>query len=161
MNNLLKTVIQKMKPAKSVIFSNVAEGTHLGGTLTYSASAAISGKYLFGQQTPTQGQIALAGSGNTSTGARAIGVITDEASAAGDPVAVSLVGAACGTLKALAGGAISVGDLITADINSRAVSFTAMASGAGTFYIYGIALNAAVSGECIEFVATAGLTQTK
>ena len=156
---MIKQLLNRMF-MKTIILSNSADGTHADGKMSYAAQAAISNKYCFGKLTTTAGQIALAGSGNTSTGARAIGVISDEADAANDYVGVSIIGEG-GTLKALASGSIAIGDFITSDASSQAVSFTAMSGGAGTFYIYGIALTAASAGDRVEFVATPGLTQTK
>ena len=153
--NLLKRLM-----AKSITLSNVAEGIHSEGRVTYTAAAAIASKYLFGKLTSNVGEIAVSGAGNTSTGARAIGVITDEADAAADPVSVSLIGATGSTLKVLAGGTIAAGDLITADANSKAVTVASQPTSA-TYYVYGIALIAGASGDVVEFVPTPGVTLTK
>jgi hypothetical protein len=147
-----------MMPSQVFILSNVAEGTHPNGNLTYTASTAISSKYLFGAQTTTARQIALAGSGNTSTGTRAIGVVTDEADSAADPVNVQILGSSGSTMKALAGGTIAIGSTITSDSSSMAVAVSAQS--AGTYYVYGIALNAAAAGDYVEFTPVVGVTQT-
>lgn len=148
-----------MKSNETIILSNVAEGVHAQGNITYSAASVISSKYLFGKQTTSANQIDLAGSGNTSSGARAIGVITDESEAAGDPVNVTVLGASGRTMKVQAGGTIAIGDLLTADSTSKAVAFSAQAT--GTYYIYGIALNAATSGGLVEFAPVAGVEKTQ
>lgn len=159
---MFKKLLQKlMKAPKTLILSNaIADGIHEPGRVTYTAAAAITSKFLFGRQTTTLGEIALSGSSNTSTGARAVGVITDEAEAAGDPVSVSLIGATGSTLRAVAGGNIAVGDLVTANASSQAVSFASQPASA-TYFVYGIAITAATSGTLVEFIPTPGLTQTK
>ncbi len=142
----------------TLILSNVAEGVHAEGRMTFTASSAISAKHLFGKPGSSAGQIALAGSGNTSTGSRAIGVITDEAEEIGDAVSVSLMGASGSTLRALAGGAISIGSLLTSNTDSKAVDVALQST--GTYYVYGIALNAASSGGIVEFIPCVGVTQS-
>mgnify|MGYP001213454239 CR=1 FL=1 len=157
---MLKKIIQNLM-RKSIILSNtVPDGIHGEGRVTYTAAAAISTKFLFGKQTANVGEIALSGSSNTSTGARAVGVICDEADAAGDHVSVSLMGATGSTMKVLAGGTFAVGDLVTANASSQAVTFASQPTSA-TYYIYGIAITPAVSGERVEFIPTPGVTATK
>ena len=157
---MIKQLIKHLM-RKSLIMANVAaDGIHGEGRVTYTAAAAISTKFLFGKQTTNAGEIALSGSSNVSTGARAIGVITDEADAAGDPVSVSLIGATGSTMKVLAGGTFAIGDLVTANSSSQAVSFASQPTSA-TYYIYGIAIAPAVAGDRVEFVPTPGLTQSK
>lgn len=136
------------------IASNVAGGTH-DGNVTRLAESPLASKYLFGALGTTDTDITAAGSGDTT---RAIGVITDEAASAGDPVNVALLGAVPGTQLALAGATISAGDQLTADANSRAVSATTQP--AATYHIYGIALKDTAAGELVEFVATPGHTLT-
>lgn len=157
---MLKKILKHMM-RKTIILSNVVpDGIHGEGRVTYTAAAAISTKFLFGKQTANVGEIALSGSSNVATGARAVGVIGDEADAAGDPVAVSLMGATGSTLKVLAGGTFVVGDLVTANSSSQAVTFASQPASA-TYYIYGIAITPAASGERVEFIPTPGVTATK
>ena len=157
---MLKNIIKRIM-RKTMILSNVVpDGTHGEGRVTYTAAAAIATKFLFGRQTTNVGEIALSGSSNTSTGARAVGVITDEADAAGDHVSVSLMGATGSTLKVLAGGNFVVGDLVTANTSSQAVTFASQPTSA-TYYIYGIAITPAAAGERVEFIPTPGVTATK
>lgn len=127
------------------------KGTHSEGNITFTAATAIKEHYLFG--TLTNGKVSLAGAENKT---RAIGVITDCASA-GDPVNIQVMGSNAGTMKVLAGSPIAVGDLITADSNSRACSYEA--SKTASHFIYGIALCNASSGECVEFTPVSSIHQ--
>ncbi len=151
---MIKQILKAMASRRTLILSNVATGIHAGGNITYLASAAISSKYLFGAAASTEGQIALAGSANTSSGKRAIGVITDEADAAGDPVNVTILGAAGATMKVTAAESITVGSLLTSNSASKAVKLSGQS--AGTYFVYGIALTAAAAGELVEFAPTPG-----
>lgn len=144
---------------KNLIIANTSPaGTTPGGQRTYLAEAAITSKFLFGQQGTAANEINLAGSGDTTSGARAIGVITDEGGEH-DPVNVALLGATGSTMKVTAGGSISVGDLLTSNADSKARDYSDLT--AGTYHIYGIALTAAASGELVEFLPTIGLEKTK
>ncbi len=155
---MLKTILHWIRSHRTVILSNVAPGIHSGGNKTYLASTAIASKYLFGAAAATEGQIALAGSADTTSGTRAVGVITDEADAIGDPVNVTILGAAGATMKVQAAETITVGALLTSNSASKAVKLSTQS--AGTYYVYGIALTSAAAGELVEFAPTPGLTQT-
>lgn len=128
------------------------KGTHSEGNITFTAATAIKERYLFGALTNGATiKVSPAGAGNKT---RAIGVITDSASA-GDPVNMQVMGSNAGTMKVLAGSSITAGDLITADSNSRACSYEA--SKTGSFFIYGIALSDASAGECVEFTPVSSI----
>lgn len=157
---MLKQILKRLMPKRIILSNAVQDGIHEPGRVTFNAAAAITSKYLFGKLTSNTNEIALSGSSNVSTGARAVGVITDEADAAADPVSVSLMGATGGTMRALAGGTFAVGDLVTANASSQAVTFASQPASA-TYYIYGIAITPATSGTLVEFIPFAGVTATK
>ena len=78
-----------------------------------------------------------------------LGICTDEAAAAEDLVNVALLGAAPGTLKAVAKSAITMGDFIQSNGDGKVITLKATT---GTWYIIGRALQAAAAdGDIIEF----------
>ncbi len=127
---------------RKIILSNVAEGTH-SGNITKNADDVISQKYLLGKLTTT-GTIAVAGENDTP-----IGVITDEATQAGEIVNVALLGAS-DTLKMVAGGAITAGSIIVPASDGK---IQAIPEQAGTYLQIGIALNDAASDGFVECVS--------
>ena len=79
-----------------------------------------------------------------------LGIITDEASTAGETVAVELLGAIPGTIRAVAAGAVSAGEAVYTAASGRVQS---LPSAAGTYYQVGVSLTAAAaSGDEIEII---------
>jgi hypothetical protein len=78
-----------------------------------------------------------------------IGICTDEASAAELPVNVSLFGQT-GTLKCLLGGTVAAGDELAATTGGAVIK---LPTATGTYYPFGRALQAGVSGDIIEFAS--------
>src|SRR5688572_227726 len=90
---------------ETVLLANIAEGTHEGG-ITKFADAAITERWLLGKVGSASDRVAVCGASDTP-----IGVITDEATAAGDGVSVSLLGSSRGTVRMVASAAIAQGAL--------------------------------------------------
>lgn len=126
----------------TVRLANIAEGTHEGG-ITKFADAAISERYLLGKIGSSSDRVAICGASDTP-----VGVITDEASAAGEAVSVSLLGSARGTVRMVASAAIVQGALLEPAASGRVQT---LGAGAGTHHVVGRALDAAsAAGDVIE-----------
>jgi len=122
--------------------ANIAEGTH-DGNLTKFADAAITERYLIGKVGSNAERVAVAGAGDAP-----LGVITDEATAMGDPVNVALLGSNRGTLRMVASGAIAQGALVEPTASGR---IQTLGASAGIHHIVGRALDAALgAGDAIE-----------
>lgn len=129
------------------------QGTHDKGLMTFFAGAPITHRYLFGSFfgpyiIPTEGKKFWA-----------IAIICDTAQK-DEIVAAQIMGSNGSTMKVLAGGPISPGDLITANNFGRAVNYQ-LEDEPGTYKIYGIALSSATSGQCVEFTPTLGFQLSK
>lgn len=123
--------------------ANIAEGTHPNGNITKAVDAAITERFVLGKVGSASDRVAVCGAADTP-----IGVITDEAAAAGDLVTVALLGRTTGTVKMVASGAISQGALVEPAASGRVQS---LGVGAGTHHVVGRALDAAgAAGEVIE-----------
>jgi len=132
---------------------NSSQGTHDKGLMTFFAGAPIKQRYLFGSFfgpyiIPTEGKKFWA-----------IAVICDVGEK-DEIVAGQIMGSNDSTMKVLAGGPISAGDLITANNFGQAVNFQ-LEDEPGSYRIYGIALSRAQSGQCVEFTPTLGLQLSK
>ncbi|MDR0727680.1 MAG: DUF2190 family protein [Puniceicoccales bacterium] len=128
-----------MKKEKQIIFANVAEGTH-EGNITFLAAAPISTAHVL---------VALQGNAvhPTAAGELPIGVVTDEAEAAEDPVNVQLLGGGSTTLISAAG-PISSGTFVVGTANGKIIP---LPSTSGTHRVVGIALSTAtMAGEMVE-----------
>ncbi|MBO7391128.1 MAG: DUF2190 family protein [Verrucomicrobia bacterium] len=122
------------------------ENARHGYAITKYSTGSISQRWLLGQLHTDTTQIkpcALAS-------AMPLGIITDEASAAGETVAVELLGAIPGTIRAVAAGAVSAGEAVYTAASGRVQS---LPSAAGTYYQVGVSLTAAAaSGDEIEII---------
>jgi hypothetical protein len=128
-----------MKKEKQIIFANVAEGTH-EGSATFLAAEPIGTAHVL---------VALQGNEvhPAASGELPIGVVTDEAAAAEDPVNVQLLG---GNSTVLIGAAapISAGTFVIGAANGKIIPLPATA---GTHRVVGIALTSAtLAGEMVE-----------
>ena len=139
----LYTATRRNAQAKTLIFANTATGTH-PGHITRLADAAITESYCLVEIGSDADHIALCNAGSDTP----IGVATDEAEAAGDAIAVSLLGSASSTLKVRTGANVSAGDFIVTNANGKAIPLPVAA---GSYYIVGRTLHAAISGELVEF----------
>lgn len=128
---------------KLVYLANIAEGVHDGGQITKGADAAITERFLLGKVGSASDRVAVCGASDTP-----IGVITDEAAAAGDLVNVALLGSTSRTVRMVASGAISQGALLEPAASGRVQT---LGGGAGTHHVVGRALDAAgAAGDVIE-----------
>lgn len=122
--------------------ANIGEGSTGGGSKTYLASAAITTRFIFVEFGADARHISVC-NGTTD---KPIGVCTDEAAAAEDPVNVQLLGSSKSTLKVTAAGVIALGDYIATTAAGKAQTAV------GTQYVVGRALQAAAAdGDVIEF----------
>lgn len=128
--------------SKTVLLANVAEGTHCGN-ITKAADAAITERFLLAKIGSASDRIAAAGAADTP-----IGVITDEAAAAGDLVNVALLGGQSSTVRMVASAAIAQGALLEPAASGRVQT---LGAGVGTHHVVGRALDAAANaGDVIE-----------
>lgn len=129
------------------------QGTHDKGLMTFFAGSDINQRYLFGA---FFGPYIIPAEGNKYW---AIAVICDTGKQE-EIVAAQIMGSNSGTMKVLAGGPISSGDLLTANKYGQAVNYMTEEE-PGSYRIYGIALSFAKPGQCVEFTPTLGLQLTK
>ncbi len=123
-------------------FANSLASTHRG-SLTRLTDAAITSRNLLGTSGSDTAHVAVCGASSVP-----LGVIADEASAAGDEVAVQLLGSSASTLVMVAAGAIAAGAPVYTAASGRV---SALSATAGTYYCVGVALTAAsAAGDAIE-----------
>jgi hypothetical protein len=126
----------------TVYLANIAEGTHEGG-ITKLSDAAITERWVLGKVGSASDRVAICGAADIP-----IGVITDEASAAGEAVCVSPLGASRGTVRMVASVAVVQGALLEPAASGRVQT---LGAGAGTHHVVGRALDAAsAAGDVIE-----------
>lgn len=122
--------------------ANIASGTH-AGAVTRKADAAIATRYLIGKYGSDADHIAIG-----TASAAPMGVITDEAAAAEDIVAVELLGVSARTLLMVASAAISADTDVYTAANGKVQELPAAA---GTYYKVGRTLTASgADGDQIE-----------
>jgi hypothetical protein len=118
-------------------------GQHEGGNITKFTDAAITERFLLGKIGSAADRIAVAGAADIP-----IGVITDEAAGAAEPVNVRLLGSSRGTQTMVASAPIAQGALLEPAANGRVAT---LGAGAGTHHVVGRALDAAANaGDLIE-----------
>ena len=130
------------RPKRRVEFANIGEG-QVGGKKSYLSDAAITTRYLVVKIGSDANHIALAGTADI-----ALGVASDEASAAEELVNVLLLGSQDQTVKVIAAAAITAGDFVVTAASGQVRTLPATT---GTYYIIGRALNAAgAQGDTVE-----------
>ncbi|MDB6108263.1 MAG: hypothetical protein JWR69_13 [Pedosphaera sp.] len=128
-----------------VEFANVAEGTHTNGQITRLTDAALATRFFVVKIGSDADHVAVSAA-NTDI---PLGICTDEAPAAEELVSIALLGAAPGTLKAVAGAAIAAGAFIQSNGDGTVITLKATS---GTWYIIGRAITAAAAAnDVIEF----------
>ena len=138
----LRNLREQNGSADTVLLANIAEGTH-AGNITKAVDAAITERFLLAKIGSASNRVAVAGAADVP-----IGVITDEAAAAGDLVNVALLGARPSTVRMVASGAITQGALLEPAANGRVQT---LGGGVGTHHVVGRALDAAgAAGDVIE-----------
>lgn len=115
--------------------ANVGEG-NWGGLKSYLTDAVIGTRYLVGKLGSDAEHIAVAVHGDIP-----LGVITDEAGGANEPVTVQLLGSHPGTVKVVADAAIAAGAFVV--LATTAGRVRTLPGTTGTYYIIGRALTAA------------------
>ena len=119
-------------PAINTLPGNVGSSKN---SRRYLASAAVATRYLLAKAGADDEHIAVV----AATSEKPIGVITDEAAAAEDPVNVELLGVGNRTLPLVAAGAIAV----AADVYATALGkVDVKPTAAGTYWRVGVALTA-------------------
>lgn len=124
-------------------FANIAEGTH-EGNVTKLAAAAIATRFLIMKTGADAAHAVIC----TAATDQPMGICTDEADAAEDPINVAILGAGASTLKVTLGGTVVKDDLLVADSAGKAVK---LSTTAGAYWSIGVALQGGDSGDVIEF----------
>lgn len=135
---------RRMRYGPTAQFANIAEGVHGDGHITKLTDAAIATRYFLVEKGTDSSHVSV----SNSAADIPLGVCTDEAAAAEAYVDVALVGVATGTLRCVAGGNITMGDLIVSNGDGKVKTLPATT---GTYYIIGRALADAVADDVIEF----------
>lgn len=129
----------------SVMFANIAEGTH-EHSITRKTDAAIATRHLLYKKGSDNDHIAVAGVADLPQG-----VVADEAGAAEEYVSVNILGKGP-TKRMIASEALVVGDEIFTAANGKVQNRPA---GAGTYWYVGTALSAAAGdGDIVEVADT-------
>lgn len=136
-------IARRARRGELVYLANIAEGTHENSRITYFADAAVATRFLLAKRGSAADRVAIC------TGADVpIGVMTDEAAAAGDPMNVQLLGGCPGTVKMIASAAIAQDALLEPAAGGKVVT---LGAGAGTHHVVGRALTAAAAdGDEVE-----------
>jgi hypothetical protein len=122
----------QLHPLANTLPANVGSSKN---SRRYLSSAAIATRYLLAKVGADDEHIAVV----AATADKPIGVITDEAAAAEDPVNVELLGVTNRTLPMVAAGAIAIG----ADVYATAAGkVDVKPTAAGTYWRVGVALTA-------------------
>ena len=124
-----------------LVACNIAEGSHAAG-ITKLSSAAIGTRFLCVKKGADTAHIAVC----SAITDRPIGICTDEASAAEEPVNVELLGTGGGTRKGVAAAAIASGALVAT--TATGLLQTAVAT---QFPIGRAVTDAAGAGDIVEF----------
>lgn len=133
--------------APKIIAANIGEGTSASGNLGKRADAAIA-RYSVVKFGSDGAHVAAITSASAT---QPLGMVTDQATAAEDPVNVALFGATIGTMRGIVNGAVALTDrlFITAGVKLQP---TPVAS--GTYWEVGRpVITAAADGDTIVFVS--------
>lgn len=138
---------QLLNPARRnkrvVILANVSQGTY-AGTMTLKSAAAMTAKNRLLAQGENTGEVQLAGVSDAP-----IGVGLDNTTAAGETLAVALLGASGDTHLGQASGTVSYGDFLVPAADGKV---RPLPSAAGSYYIIGRALNDALNDQRVAYV---------
>lgn len=122
--------------------ANIAEGTHTGN-LTRMTDGALTTRNLLGKLGSDAMHVVACGANDIP-----VGVITDEAVQAEEPVNVALLGSAEDTRRMVAAAPVAAGALVFTAANGKVTELSATP---GTYYGVGLALSAAAAdGDEIE-----------
>jgi hypothetical protein len=139
----IRTIIAAMAVSFGcrMAFANITEGVHASGNKPFRADAAIGARNLRVKIGSDANHVALAGA------EAALGICSDEAEAAEDPVNVALLGATCGT-KLGVGSAVIAADAFV--VGAAGGKYQALPAAPGTYYVEGKAITAC-AGDGKEF----------
>ena len=130
----------------NITLSNIAEGTHEDG-ITRLTDAAITTRHLLYKLGSDANHIAVCGASNVP-----LGTVADEAAAAEEYIAVSLLGATSKTRLMVASEALTVGELVFTAASGKISNLSASA---GTYYQVGVTVTAAAAdGDLVEVATT-------
>lgn len=139
---LVAWITARPRGSQLTALANVAEGRWCGGK-TYLADAALATRYLLAKIGSDSGHIAAAGTADIP-----LGIVTDEAAAAEDPVNVAVFGTTEGSQLVVASAAIAAGDMIVSAASGKVRTLPATT---GTYYIIGRAVTAAAAdGDLVQ-----------
>lgn len=137
---------QLLNPAKRrkriVILANVSQGTH-AGTITLRSASAMTARNRLLAVGENTGEVQLA-----DTSEAPIGVGLDNTTAAGETLAVALLGTNGDTHIGQASGSVSYGDFIVPAADGKVRT---LPSAAGSYYIIGRALNDALNDQKVAY----------
>ena len=117
---------------------------HEGEGRYYSDTGSITQPWLLYKRGSDENHVTLAGAGD-----KPLGVSPDKPKVVEDQLSIWYLGNHEGTLFGVASGAIAAGDLLVPAANGTVQKLPA---GAGTYYVIGEALAAAVDGQAFAFV---------
>ena len=127
--------------ARRPVFANIAQGTH-AGYVTVTAASAFTSKYLLAMADSTAGEVDVCGASNCP-----VGVATDDADV-GDPLALKILGVSPQSVLVTASAAFAAESYLYTAANGQVQTEPATA---GTYYLIGRALNAAIAaGDHVE-----------
>lgn len=130
------------RPLKVEFANAVADGTH-EGAITRKVDAAVATRYLMAKEGTDDDHVAACAAADIP-----IGVMTDEAKAAEDNIAIELLGISKRTLLMVASEAIDAGEYVYTAAGGKIQNEPAIA---GTYYLVGKALSdAAADGDQVE-----------
>ena len=119
-------------------FANIGEGTYQNGVMSRLTDAAIATRHMCVKFGSDVNHVALAGAGDLT-----LGVTSDAAEAAEDPVNVQILGVTNGTVLMTASAAIAAGALVVT--SATAGKIRTLPGTTGTYLIIGMALEAAAA----------------
>src|SRR5690606_31994154 len=116
------------------VAANSNLGTH-AGQLTRLTDGAVSARYLLAKAGSDANHVSTCGAEDLP-----LGGMTDEATAAEEPLNISLLGSASSSLRMRAASSIPAGSLV---YTSSGGKVSTLSSSAGTYYCVGLALSSA------------------
>lgn len=132
-----------LKP-RHLLAANIAEGQSLTGMKSYAATSAFATRFRLGKLGANAQSITIV----TAATDKPLAVVTDEG-AIGDYVSGQLLGGTVGTQKVALNSTVGLGDSLTPDATGYART---LPTADGVYWVFGIALQAGVAGEVIEFL---------
>jgi len=137
----------RRKSEEPLYFANsITSGVHGFGCLTKRTDGAITTRYLIGKRGSDDLHVVPCSSSSDLPYC----VLTDEAVAAEDLINAQVLGQGDATQLVVAGGTIAFGDFLVTDAAGKAIK---LPTAPGTYFIIGMALEAAVANDHVEFAS--------